>query len=58
MNKKMYLIEYAIILCILTFFNKNNSIGNLIVSFIIVILQYLFDYLRIKYIKKNSSKNP
>ncbi len=56
MNKKMYLIEYAVILCILTFFNRNNSIGNLIVSFIIVILQYLFDYLRIKYTKKNYSK--
>lgn len=56
MNKKMYLIEYAVILCILTFFNRNNSIGNLIVSFIIVILQYFFDYLRIKYMKKNSFK--
>lgn len=56
MNKKIYLIEYAVILCILTLFNRNNSVGNLIVSFVIVILQYVFDYLRIKYTKKSYSK--
>ncbi len=49
MNKKIYLIEYTVIIFILTLFNKNHSIINLLISFAIVIIQYFFDRLRSKY---------
>lgn len=54
MNKKIYLIEYTIIVFILTLFNRDHSIENLLISFAIVIIQYFFDRLRFKYMQKRS----
>ncbi len=54
MNKKIYLLEYTIILFILMLFNASHSIENMIIAFAIVIIQFFFDQLRFRNYKKRN----
>ena len=49
MNGKIYLIEYTIIVLIMTIFNRSSPLTNLTISFLIIIIQFTFDKLRKKY---------
>ncbi|MDX8417316.1 hypothetical protein [Absicoccus intestinalis] len=48
MKKKTYLILYTLILLILTIFNPNHSLYNMLIVFVIIILQYVLDRSRTK----------
>ncbi len=53
MKKKTYLILYTLILLVLTIFNPNHSLYNMLIVFVITILQYVLDQSRVQMIKKN-----
>lgn len=46
MNGKIYLIEYTIIVLIMMFFNRSASLENMLIAFLIVLIQIGFDRLR------------
>lgn len=48
MNGKIYLIECTAIVLILTLFDPSSSIQNMLIAFIIVIIQIGFDKLRLR----------
>lgn len=48
MNGKIYLIEYTIIVCIMMFFNRSHSLENMLIAFAVVLIQILFDNIRMK----------
>lgn len=48
MKKMTYLILYTLILLVLTIFNPNHSLYNMLIVFLIIILQYVLDRVRIK----------
>lgn len=48
MEGKIYLIEYTIIVLIMTIFNHSSPITNLIISFLIIMIQFILDKLRKK----------
>ncbi len=48
MNGKIYLIEYTILVFILMLFNRQHSIYNMFIALVIVLVQFVFDYIRIK----------
>ena len=46
MNGKIYLIEYTVIVAIMMVFNRSASLENLLIAFLIVLIQIGFDRLR------------
>jgi hypothetical protein len=53
MKKKTYLILYTLILLILTIFNHSHAFYNMLIAFVIIILQYVLDRTRVQTIKKS-----
>lgn len=46
MNGKIYLIEYTVIVLIMMVFNQSASLENMLIAFLIVLIQIGFDRLR------------
>jgi len=46
MNGKIYLIEYTVIVLIMMVFNRSASFENMLIAFLIVLIQIGFDRLR------------
>jgi len=46
MNGKIYLIEYTVIVAIMMVFNRLASLENMLIAFLIVLIQIGFDRLR------------